>query len=161
VGSYWPLASFAAQCRRGRKRSIADRRLRQMRFDVNDPERTCSTCRNYFRAARKRASKRSANALMAATVSPVNEEPCIRASIFGLRLASPRMEGAVVGPRLVSAKKSSASIAGSTMSVEVNAGPSPNRVKRSPQKSVWVVSLKNHPSIPSMRHMGREIHETA
>src|SRR5215831_16872609 len=76
---------------------------------------------------------------MAATVSPLNEEPCIRASVFGLRLASPRMEGAVVGPRLVSAKKSSASIAGSTMSVVVNAGPIPNRVKRSPQNSVWVV----------------------
>jgi len=38
-GQLLALASFAAQCRRGRKRSIADieRRLRPMRFDVNDP----------------------------------------------------------------------------------------------------------------------------
>ena len=62
------------------------------------------------------------------------------ARVLGERSASFRIVAPVVGVMQLEWNISSALLAGSTMSVFVKAGPSPERVKRSPQNSVRVVS---------------------
>ena len=85
-------------------------------------------------------------ALSAAAPSPEYDEPCIVARTFGLRSASLRIVGPVVGPRLVYRNKSSVPIEGPTMSPSVIGAPFPTCVKRSPHNNVPVVSSNMTPA---------------
>ena len=77
------------------------------------------------------------------------------ASVRGARSASPRMVVPMPGFRLEYRNMSSAAIAGPTISLSVNAGPSPTWVNRSPHNSVPVVLFVQNARLPAMRDMRR------
>jgi hypothetical protein len=77
------------------------------------------------------------------------------ANVLGFSSVSFLMLDAVVGPKLVRLKKSSAAIAGPTISCSVNGGTVSKACKKVAAKKRACCFLENHPGVPAMGHMRR------